>query len=187
MGIPPQTLASNPVHTFCISATFMRPKPSKASNALLAVTTCFPAASDRCMKLRAGPIPPTSSTTKSQPLLRSFPGCVVSRWRSTPGRSLSRSRTGILVMLNSMRARRRMSELFRATSSYRPRPTVRSRVIRSSTLAPAITVVLVGFNNYHVECGRGETVTCHRMDPAVLDIRQTRQVRSPNCGCPLMR
>ena len=124
MGMPPQTLPSNPRRTFWSSAAFIKLKPSTASRALLAVTTCFPPASARCMKLRAGSIPPTNSTTKSQPLLMTFSGSSVRRSRSTPGRCLLESRTSIFVMFKSTPARWRISALFLLTSSTRPPPTV---------------------------------------------------------------
>ena len=36
------------------------------------------------------------------------------------------------------------------------------------------------FNNYYVECGRGGNGDSPSYGPVVLDVRQTRQVSSPN-------
>src|SRR5580700_6805310 len=124
MGMPPQTLASNPSRTLRVSAAFIKPNPSSARSALFAVTTCFRQASDCWIKLRAGSIPPTSSTTMSQPFSITFSGRVVKRERSTPGRSFCKSRTRILVIVNSAPVRCLINEELRLTSSTRPRPTV---------------------------------------------------------------
>jgi hypothetical protein len=38
----------------------------------------------------------------------------------------------------------------------------------------------VSFNNYYVECGRGENGDSPSYEPVVLDVRQTPKVSSPD-------
>lgn len=66
MGIPPHTAASYPIVAFgCLASSCWISGRYCASNALLAVTTCFSAAMAAKTSSLAAPTPPMSSTTQS--------------------------------------------------------------------------------------------------------------------------
>ena len=64
-GMPPATDASKRMSTPAPSAVSNSSRPWVASSSLLAVTTGFPAISASTMRVRAGSIPPMTSTTMS--------------------------------------------------------------------------------------------------------------------------
>ena len=65
IGMPPATAASKPIITPFLCAAAKISLPCTASKALLAVTTCLPAAMASSTSVLATPVPPISSTTMS--------------------------------------------------------------------------------------------------------------------------
>ncbi len=104
IGMPPATAASNPICTPFASAAWNSSVPWDASNALLAVTTCFFAAIASSTKDLAGSMPPISSirTRISGSSRMSSTRVEVSTFSRETPRSRSRSRSAIRFSLTCL-------------------------------------------------------------------------------------
>src|SRR5262249_52726972 len=137
-GMPPATAASNASVTPRRRASSYSSAPWCASSALLAVTTCLPAASARRMKVRAGSRPPTSSMTIcTRGSLKTFAASPVigSADRSRPSRGRMRSVSAIAASVSRQPARssrrcRCAARIFTTPAPTVPRP---SRPMRTSS------------------------------------------------------
>src|SRR5689334_3089138 len=137
-GMPPATAASNASVTPRRRASSYSSAPWCASNALLAVTTCLPAASARRMKLRAGSSPPTSSITtctRGSPSTFAVSVVIGNDDRSRPSRARTRSVSAMAASVSRQPARsssmaRCAARIFTTPAPTVPRP---SRPIRTSS------------------------------------------------------
>ena len=128
IGMPPATAPSKATITPLACAAAKISLPCRASSALLAVTTCLPLAIACRMNVRAGSMPPISSTTMS------MSGCArttaASSVRLTPAaprvssRARSSARSAIHVMRIGRPARRAISSSLRRSTVHVPIPTV---------------------------------------------------------------
>src|SRR5579872_1010344 len=188
IGTPPPTLASKPIAMPVLLAAAKSSSPCSASSALLPVTTSLPAASACIISLRAGSIPPNSSTTMSTSgratsaaLSRVINDDVIPI-------DLSGSRLRSAMPMSSSGAPNLRSRLaaFLCSSLTTPVPTVPhpSRAIRTGCdFAPAIRTLpgsleLCGCDAAHFGCGRvreGLLDAANRLASAmlVLDQRET--------------
>src|SRR5215831_8792553 len=126
-GMPPATAASKPSITRFRRASSKSSGPWWARRALFAVTTCFPAASARRMKVRAGSSPPTSSiTTRISGSLRTRPASAWSgsRVMSRPSRGRVTSRSAMAAMARRQPARSVSSPPWLWRMRTTPAPTV---------------------------------------------------------------
>src|SRR4030095_9981504 len=126
-GMPPSTAAWKPSMWRLRRASSKSSGPWWASSALLAVTTCLPAARARRMKVRAGSSPPTSSiTTRISGSSRTRPA---SAWRgsrlmSSPSRGRVTSRSAMAAMARRQPARSVSSAPWLWRMRTTPAPTV---------------------------------------------------------------
>src|SRR5215472_341969 len=137
-GMPPATAASNARVTPRRRASSYSSAPWCASRALLAVTTCLPAASARRMKVRAGSRPPTSSMTMcTRGSLKTFAASPIigSAVRSSPSRGRMRSVSAIAARVSRQPARSSSLGRCAARIFTTPAPTVPSpsRPMRTSS------------------------------------------------------
>src|SRR6267143_6546505 len=136
-GMPPATAASKARVTPRRRASSYSSAPWCASSALLAVTTCLPAASARRMNVRAGSRPPTSSITMcTEGSARTFAASLVigSAARSRPSRGRVRSVSAMAARASRQPARsssiaRCAVRIFTTPAPTVPRP---SRPMRTS-------------------------------------------------------
>ena len=129
IGMPPATAASNATITPFACAAAKISLPCRASSALLAVTTCLPCAIASSTSVRAGSMPPISSTTMSMSGCATHDRRIVGEVARRRRRACLRARgracaSAIHVMRIGRPARRAISSSLRRSTSHVPPPTV---------------------------------------------------------------
>ena len=144
MGMPPATDPSKPNDRPRSWALAKSVSPQAASSALLAVTTCWPAAMAFCTSVFAVPSPPINSTSTSTSLLASERSSVSN---SAPSRGMSGLGVRLAARTSSIGrpARAAMASRFSIKSLATLPPTVPSpaRPTRSGFKALLLAVVLL--------------------------------------------
>src|SRR6266536_6570651 len=138
IGIAPATAASKRISTSAASAALNSSAPWVASSSLLAVTTGLPSRIASRIRLRAGSIPPiTSTTTSTCGSATTSAAWPVSQARSTAGsRSLARSRTATRCSRMAAPARSASCSAWSASSRATPVPTTPHPSIPTATGSP---------------------------------------------------
>ena len=141
IGMPPATAASYDTATPFSAAAVKISLPCNARSALLAVTTCLPAAMASSTRLLAGSMPPITSTTMSisGSLTRSCQSLESVTRSSTMPRARSILRQTTVLTSMGAPARRESSCALRLRTAYVPPPTVPSPAM------PILTASIVSF------------------------------------------